>query len=107
MPRISIFRLGQAKGEIQPPSLASYTPSLSLNGLQLGIDNLRHDVHLSPKFVEQVRLHVARLITRHGTVEGLLAAEAPARATGNYFIGSNPRKTTSKGQLSDLKPLLA
>src|SRR6267154_1062064 len=90
MARIPLFRLGQSKEEIQPPSLTSYTPSLSLTGLQLGIDNLRHDVHLSPKFVEQARLHVARLITRHGMVEGLLAAEAPTRATGNHFIGANP-----------------
>src|SRR5882724_4788581 len=104
MPRIPIFRLGQSKEEIQAPSLSSYTPSLSLTGLQLGIDNLRHDVHLSPKFVEQVRLHVARLITRHGTVEGLLAAESPVRAAGNYFAGNNPvAKTISKAQPSDLK----
>ncbi len=108
MPRLPIFRLGQSKEENQPPSLTSYAPSLSLTGLQLGIDNLRHDVHLSPKFVEQARLHVARLITRHGTVEGLVAAEAPARATGNYFIGSNSgAKVVSKPQLFDLKPLLA
>ncbi len=108
MPRLPIFRLGQSKEEIQPPSLTSYAPSLSLTGLQLGIDNLRHDVHLSPKFVEQARLHVARLITRHGMVEGLVAAEAPARPTGNYFIGGNPAaKAVSKAQPSDLKRLLA
>ena len=65
-------------------------------GLQLGIDNLRHDVHLSPKFVEQTRLHVARLITRHGTVEGLLAAEAPApgRPVGNISrCKTHPQKS--------------
>src|ERR1041385_7127529 len=108
MPRIPLFGLGQAKEEIQPPSLTSYTPTLSLSGLQLGIDNLRHDVHLSPKFVEQTRLHVARLITRHGTVEGLLAAEAPGRPVGNYFAGANtPAKIITKAQPSDLKPLLA
>ena len=108
MPRLPIFRLGQAKEEIQPPSLSSYAPALSLTGLQLGIDNLRHDVHLSPKFVEQVRLHVARLITRHGTIDGLVAAEAPTRASGNYFAGVNPGvKAVVKTQPSDLKPLLA
>ena len=110
MPRIPLFGLGQAKEEIQPPSLTSYTPALSLTGLQLGIDNLRHDVHLSPKFVEQTRLHVARLITRHGNVEGLLAAEAPAagRPVGTYFAGVNaPTKIITKSQPSDLKPLLA
>src|ERR1051326_3161632 len=109
MPRIPLFGLGQAKEEIQPPSLTSYTPTLSLSGLQLGIDNLRHDVHLSPKFVEQTRLHVARLITRHGAMEGLLATEAPGRhPVGNHFIGTNaPAKAVAKAQPSDLKPLLA
>ncbi len=108
MALLPIFRLGQSREEIQPPSLTSYAPSLSLTGLQLGIDNLRHDVHLSPKFVEQARLHIARLITRHGTVEGLVAAEAPARAAGNYFVGGSPvAKVAAKSQLPDLKPLLA
>src|SRR6476659_3442160 len=108
MPRIPLFGLGQAKEEIQPPSLTSYTPTLSLTGLQLGIDNLRHDVHLSPKFVEQTRLHVARLITRHGAMEGLLATETPGRPVGNYFIGANaPAKLAAKAQPSELKPLLA
>jgi len=109
MPRIPLFGLGQAKEEIHPPSLSSYTPTLSLSGLQLGIDNLRHDVHLSPKFVEQTRLHIARLITRHGAMEALLATEAPARnPIGNHFIGAHaPAKVAPKAQLSDLKPLLA
>ena len=77
MPRIPIFRLGSSAEELAPPRLSSYTPALSLAGLQLGVDNLRHDVHLSTKFVEQTRLHVARLIMRYGNVESLLAAEAP------------------------------
>jgi hypothetical protein len=108
MPRIPLFGLGQSKEEVQPPKLGSYSPSLSLTGLQLGVDNLRHDVHLSPKFVEQARLHIARLITRHGTVDGLLAAEAPASGPRNLFIGSGTAaKMNPKAQLMDLKPLLA
>ncbi len=49
MPRIPVFKLGQTSHETGRPRLARYTPSLSLEGLQLGIDNLRHDVHLSPQ----------------------------------------------------------
>ena len=71
MPRIPVFKLGQTSQEMEPPQLSRYTPSLSLEGLQLGIDNLRHDIHLSPRFVEQARLHIARLIVRFGNVEGL------------------------------------
>jgi class 3 adenylate cyclase len=107
MPRIPIFRLGSSAEELTPPRLASYTPALSLAGLQLGVDNLRHDVHLSTKFVEQTRLHVARLIMRYGNVESLLAAEAPETQQANKIIGS-PRATgRPKTGFSDLKPLLA
>jgi len=109
MPRIPIFRLGSAPQGPAPPKLASYTPSLSLEGLQLGVDNLRHDVHLSAQFVEQARLHLARLIARLGNVEGLLAAEAPEPTRGNHFIGSAPPapRAKNKTEHSDLKPLLA
>src|SRR6202030_4627819 len=85
MPRIPIFKLGRSAEEIPPPNLSSYTPKLPLDDLQLGVDNLRHDVHLSPRFVEQARLRIARIIVRHGDMEGLLAAETE-RATSNHFI---------------------
>ena len=81
MPRIPIFRLGSSKERVVPPKLARYTPLLILEGLSAGIDNLRHDVYLSPKFVEQMRLQMTRLVARHGNVEGLLAADSPL-ATG-------------------------
>jgi hypothetical protein len=109
MPRIPIFRLGHAEEEAAPPRLNGYTPSLSLEGLQLGVDNLRHDVYLSPKFVAQTRSQIARLIVRHGDLEGLLAAEAPQQPrTGVHFIGSNPvPKSGARTNSSELKPLLA
>ena len=108
MPRIPVFKLGQTSQEMEPPQLSRYTPSLSLEGLQLGIDNLRHDVHLSPRFVEQARLHIARLIVRFGNVEGLLAVETDDIAQPNPFIGSRvAQKTRPKTGPSELKPLLA
>jgi len=70
MPRIPIFKLGSSSDENIPPVLASYTPSLTLEGLSVGVDNLRHDVHLSPKFTDAARAHIARLMARHGDVEG-------------------------------------
>src|ERR1700732_773985 len=108
MPRIPIFRLGRSAEQALPPQLGSYTPKLTLEGLQLGVDNLRHDVHLSPKFVEQARLQIARLIMRHGDMEGLLAAETE-RATSNHFIGSTPLSKAHPARAvgSELKPLLA
>ena len=108
MPRIPVFKLGQTSQENERPQLSRYTPSLSLEGLQLGIDNLRHDVHLSPRFVEQARLHIARLIIRFGNVEGFLAVEAPDLSQLNRFIGSlRAQNTRPKGGPSELKPLLA
>jgi hypothetical protein len=107
MVRIPIFRLGAAAEEAAPPRLSGYTPVLSLEGLQLGVDNLRHDVHLSPKFVEQTRSQIARLIIRHGDVDGLLAAEAPQARPTAQFIGSNKTAQPSAKSGSELKPLLA
>jgi len=112
MPRIPIFSFGRTEEEPALPRLNGYTPSLPLEGLQLGIDNLRHDVHLSPKFVAQTRSQISRLIVRHGDVEGLLAAEAPQPRQGGHFIGSNagaksPAKPGALTNASELKPLLA
>ncbi len=108
MPRIPIFSFGHAEPEAELPRLTGYTPSLSLEGLQLGVDNLRHDVLLSPKFVTQTRSQISRLIVRHGDVEGLLAAEAPQARQSSHFIGSNAGpKSNAKPVGFELKPLLA
>jgi len=110
MPRIPIFRLGRGSEEILPPKLASYIPEVSLEGLQLGVDNLRHDVLLSPKFTEQVRRQIASLIVRHGGLEGVLAAETPQQygTLGPLARGANPvSRPFSKVGPADLKPLLS
>jgi class 3 adenylate cyclase len=76
MPRIPIFRLGGSPEKPALPNLSASTPSVSLEGLAVGVDNLRHDVVLSPRFVELARAQIARLISRNGEVEGLLGAES-------------------------------
>jgi class 3 adenylate cyclase len=106
MPRIPIFRLGRTPEKLEPPVLTGYTPTISLEGLQVGVDNLRHDVHLGRKFVEQVRLQVARLIARHGDVEGALAAEAPDSGRANPFASNAIVRTPIRSEPMDLKPLL-
>lgn len=109
MPRIPFLRLGPTSEQLEPPFLIGYSPALTLDGLQVGIDNLRHDVHLSPRFVEQMRTHVARLISRYGNVEGSLASEQPQERVQltNYFAGS-PKisKVPPKPERTELKPLL-
>jgi class 3 adenylate cyclase len=86
MPRIPIFRLGGAPEKPALPELTAATPKVALEGLSLGVDNLRHDVVLSPRFVEAGRAQIARLVARHGELEGLLAAEATAPAQGPSWL---------------------
>ena len=45
------------------------------------MDNVRHDVFLSPRFTEVARLHVAKLIAKYGNVEQLVA-EDPLASRG-------------------------
>lgn len=103
MPRIPILKLGST-GEVPPPKLASYTPVFPLAGLQLGIDNLRHDVRLSPMVCEAAGNHIRRLIAKYGNVENVLAADAVnaagARGALSKFLPAAAKKGT------DLKPLL-
>src|SRR6516164_1343664 len=94
MPRIPIFRLGGAPDKPELPNLSTSTPFVSLEGLTVGVDNLRHDVVLSPKFVELARAQIARLVARHGEVEGLLGAEAAQTSSGPSWLRSQMGKTT-------------
>src|SRR5262252_4841991 len=104
MPRIPILKLRPAP-VLDLPELASECPAIGLENLQLGVDNLRHDVHLSPRFVEQMRLHLNRLIARNGGMEGLLAADAPAPA--QKFLHSRTQPEARANADTDIKPLLA
>jgi hypothetical protein len=94
MPRIPIFRLGGAPEKPALPNLAASTPMVALEGLSVGVDNLRHDVLLSPKFVELGRAQVARLIARHGELEGLLSAESSQSTQGPSWIRNQAGKAS-------------
>ena len=107
--RIPVFRFGKGQATEAPPvRLTGYSPVLSLKDLHLGVDNLRHDVYLSAKFTDGVRAHLARLITRHGEVEGLLAADAqPLRGTGDFPGHNRSKQPQAQAESAELKPLLA
>lgn len=51
--------------------LTRHSPQLILQGLMAGVDNLRTDVFLSPKFTEIARVHLANLIEHHGEMQQL------------------------------------
>ena len=97
MPRIPFFRLGAAPDKPELPALATSVPTISLAGLAVGVDNLRHDVVLSTKFADATRAQIARQIARHGEVEGLLSAEAAQSAQGPSWLRSQTRVVAGAG----------
>jgi hypothetical protein len=112
MPRFPIFRLGKEPEKPALPELVSATPAIALEGLAVGVDNLRHDVALSARFVDAARAQIMRLIVRHGELEGLLAAEAPQKSQGPSWMrtaaaAANRPGVNSPVDPSDWKTLLA
>jgi hypothetical protein len=88
-------------------SLSGYMPSLVLEDLVPGIDNVRHDVFLSPRFIEIARLHLFKLIARHGAVEDLagtdpLSASKPVPRFGPRSVGPVAPKAPEPGEFKTL-----
>jgi hypothetical protein len=89
--------------------LSSYVPFIQLEGLVRGVDNIRHDVALSARFMETTRQHILRLITKHGQIEQLVEEELafgrpPARASVRAL---GPAGATSKAaEPADFKRVL-
>ena len=65
----SFLQRGNPSEHARQLSLTRYEPQLVLENLVTGIDNVRHDVFLSPKFCDAARLHIFKLIAKHGNVE--------------------------------------
>lgn len=108
MPRIPIFRLGKEPDKLPPPELVAATPSIALENVAVGVDNLRHDVSLSPRFVEATRAHIMRLIIRYGELEGLFAAEAPVRnESPSWMRTAVAAQKQPKSDSTEWKPMLA
>src|SRR5271165_6298217 len=112
MPRLPIFRLGKEPEKLALPEMIAAAPTVALEGLAVGVDNLRHDVALSARFVEAARAQIMRLIVRHGELEGLLAAEAPQKSQApswmrNAAAGPTRAAARAGAEPSDWKPLLA
>jgi len=96
MPRIPIFRLGGAPEKLALPKLATSTPAVVLEGLAVGVDNLRHDVVLSPRFVELGRAQIARLIARHGELDAVLSAEVVRSTQGPAWMRNQAGRTAQQ-----------
>ena len=106
MPRFKIFQRHDLAEFACYFQLAKYSPVLSLEGLAPGVDNLRHDVSLSPRFTQLARQHLWRLIVESGEVQELVADDATgsrpawdakrARKPGNGSEPGDFRRTLSE-----------
>jgi hypothetical protein len=73
MSPFSIFHRATPAELARQMQLSGYRPEIQLRDLAIGIDNLRHDVFLSPRYVELVRNHTSLLVALHGGIQELLA----------------------------------
>ena len=106
MPKLPIFRF-RSNDRPACPALQLYSPAISLTGLQLGVDNLRYDVHLGSRVSQELGLHIARYIRLFGEVESLFAMDVPAAPIPSYLRNTAGADTPQrKVTPSDLKNLL-
>ena len=106
MPKLPIFRLRKAEPTARP-DLLFYAHTLSFTGLQLGVDNLRYDVMLSPRVAEGISVHLGRYIRHFGEVASLLEMDVPVVNRNPFFRvpAEDPSKVRKSGP-ADLKSLL-
>src|SRR5437899_2253134 len=102
----SFLQRGNLADHAKQLQLTQYSPEIVLEGLLTGVDNVRTDVYLSPKFADVTRQHIAKLLAKYGSVEDFLVedsfsrtvASAAAAPQGRYvtggFIGS-PKAATA------------
>jgi hypothetical protein len=106
MPKLPIFRLRSSEPPSRP-ELHFYGFVLSFSGLQLGVDNLRYDVFLSPRVADDLRLHLAHYVRRLGDVEPLLEMDVPSAARSPFLRrGEQAAVRLHKSGPADLKALL-
>ena len=105
MPKLPIFRLRSSEPPSRP-DLLYHGPTLAFSDLQLGVDNLRYDVLLSPRIAADLSFHLSRYICRFGEVESLFEMDVPS-ATRSKFISAGEGGTAlRKAGPADLKTLL-
>jgi len=102
MPRFPFFERVNVSDHVKQLALATYLPEIRLEGLVTGVDNVRHDVYLSPKFVEIARGYLVKLIAKYGNVEDLIKADSlGAAAQTNTPAWSRPKIAPAKPKPSD------
>ena len=106
MPKLPIFRLRPSEVP-PPPDLRRSKPALTFSDLQLGVDNLRYDVLLSPRFTADLTFHLAKYICRFGEVEALFDMDVPTSTQSKFIRYSDTTETNfRKRGPADLKTIL-
>ncbi len=95
MPKLPIFRLRNSEPPARP-DLRYYGPTLAFSDLQLGVDNLRYDVFLSPRITAELSFHLARYICRFGEVESLFEMDVPSAAQSKFIRAAEGTTTLRK-----------
>src|SRR5271156_6346264 len=105
MPKLPIFRLRSSEPPSRP-DLQYYGLTLAFSDLQLGVDNLRYDVFLSPRITSDLSFHLARYICRFGQVESLFEMEVPAAIQSKFIRADDGTVSQRQSGPADLKTLL-
>jgi hypothetical protein len=105
MPKLPIFRLRNSEPPSRP-DLLYHGPTLAFSDLQLGIDNLRYDVLLSPRITADLSFHLARYICRFGEVESLFEMDVPSATQSKFIRAASDTNKLRKPGPADLKSLL-
>jgi class 3 adenylate cyclase len=94
--------------------LVQYVPALTLEKLNPGVDNVRHDVFLSQRFCDKARSHIRHMHAKYGQVEDLATA-TPSGDTSVSFrppnvvqrLGRQEKPQPAPKTDADFKTLLA
>jgi hypothetical protein len=105
MPKLPIFRLRNSEPPSRP-DLQYHGIALAFSALQLGVDNLRYDVFLSPRLTADLSFHLARYICRFGGVESLFEMDVPSEPQTKFIRTNGVVTKLQKADPADLKTLL-
>jgi hypothetical protein len=105
MPKVPIFRLRSSEPPSRP-DLQYYGLTLAFSDLQLGVDNLRYDVFLSPRIATDLSFHIGRYVCRFGEVESLLEMDVPSATQTKFIRAAEGTTKLRKAGPTDLKTLL-
>src|SRR5580700_2994808 len=105
MPKLPIFRLRSTE-PASLPDLRYYGITLAFGGLQLGVDNLRYDVFLSPRITADLSFYLARYICRFGEVQSLFDMDVPSATQSKFVRAAESNTQVRKPGAADLKTLL-